>query len=181
MWEEKSDLLFDAFNLRSDEHLPDTTDEEYEEAVASWEASASPEDLESGKGRPKKQQFGLENSLNMAAPLYDKTEITDSKLIKILESLKVKPKFLLLNLGGGVQERLGFYIKNNLSYQLGIICTGAAIAFETGSQAKLPKWVDELYLGWLARIIQSPKQFSIRFLKAFRLVYVFYLCKINKL
>ena len=100
-------------------------------------------------------------------------------MIDRLESLKVRPIFLLLNLGGGVQERLGFYIKNNLSYKIGIICTGAAIAFETGSQAKLPKWADDFYLGWLARVIQDPKQFIIRFVKAFRLVYVFYLCKIN--
>ena len=28
---------------------------------------------------------------------------------------------MLLNLGGGVQERVGFYIKNNLSYKIGII------------------------------------------------------------
>ena len=115
------------------------------------------------------------------APFYDKKNISDQRLVDILESLIVKPKFLLINLGGGVQERLGFYIKNNLSYKIGIICTGAAIAFETGQQARLPIWVDKLYLGWFARIIQNPKLFSMRFLKAFRLVYVFYLCKINKL
>ena len=122
------------------------------------------------------------NSINhYVAPYYNKDNIVDYTLIKKLESLEVKPKFLLLNLGGGVQERLGYFIKNNLSYKIGIICTGAAIAFETGSQAKLPKWADNFYLGWLARVIQDPKQFTMRFLKAFRLVYVFYLCKINKL
>ena len=115
------------------------------------------------------------------APFYDKKNISDQRLVDILESLIVKPKFLLINLGGGVQERLGFYIKNNLSYKIGIICTGAAIAFETGQQARLPIWVDKLYLGWFARILQNPKLFSIRFLKAFRLVYVFYLYRINKL
>ena len=115
------------------------------------------------------------------APFYDKKNISDQRLVDILESLIVKPKFLLINLGGGVQERLGLYIKNNLSYKIGIICTGAAIGFETGQQARLPIWVDKLYLGWFARIIQNPKLFSMRFLKAFRLVYVFYLYRINKL
>ena len=145
--------------------------------------SVDPNDYESEKNRKylNAKRIPITSEYQYVALLYDKNEITDSKLIRNLESLEVRPKFLLLNLGGGVQERLGYYIKNNLSYKLGIICTGAAIAFETGSQAKLPKWVDELYLGWLARIIQSPKQFLIRFLKAFRLVYVFYLCKINKL
>ena len=123
----------------------------------------------------------INSSYHYVAPLYEKNNIRDKRLIEILESLEERPKFLLLNLGGGVQERLGFYIKNNLSYKVGIICTGAAIAFETGQQARLPKWLDELYLGWLVRIIQNPNQFTMRYLKAFRLVFVFYLCKINKL
>jgi N-acetylglucosaminyldiphosphoundecaprenol N-acetyl-beta-D-mannosaminyltransferase len=123
----------------------------------------------------------IKEAAHYIAPLYDKDNISDKKLIQILENLEVKPKFLLINLAGGVQERLGFYIKNNLSYKLGIICTGAAIAFETGQQARLPKWLDDLYLGWLVRIIQSPKQFTMRYLNAFRLVFVFYLCKRNKL
>ena len=73
------------------------------------------------------------------------------------------------------------FIKNNLSYKTAIICTGAAIAFQTGSQAKIPNWVDTIYLGWFARIIQNPRLFFMRFLKAFRLVYVFYLCKRKKI
>ena len=109
------------------------------------------------------------------APYYNKLNIEDTRLLAVLESLEIKPKFLLINLGGGIQERLAFYIRNNLSYKVGIICTGAAIAFETGSQAKIPVWVDELYLGWLARIIQNPLRFTIRFLKAFRLIYIFWI------
>ena len=115
------------------------------------------------------------------APIYNKNEISDKVLLDILESVDIKPKFLLINIAGGVQERLGFYLKNNLSYKIGIICTGAAIAFETGQQARLPKFLDDLYLGWLVRIIQSPKQFLKRYLYAFRLFFVFYLCKRNKL
>ena len=123
----------------------------------------------------------IKKSNHYIAPFYNKKDIKDPSLIHILESLPAKPKFLLLNLGGGVQERLGFYIKKNLSYKIGIICTGAAIAFETGKQAKLPQFLDNLFLGWLARIIQDPKQFTKRYLYAIRLFYVFYLCKINRL
>jgi len=115
------------------------------------------------------------------APYYNKVNITDKTLIEFLEGLELKPKFILINLGGGVQERLGFYIKKNLSYKVGIICTGAAIAFETREQARIPRWIDDMYLGWFARILQDPTSFSFRYLKAFRLVYVFYLWKRNKL
>jgi len=145
--------------------------------------SIDPNEHESNINREYLNQKGIPitSEYQYTAPLYNKVDIIDPKLINILESLKIKPNFLLLNLGGGVQERLGLYIKNNLSYSPAIICSGAAIAFETGSQAKLPKWADDFYLGWLARVIQSPRQFAIRFLKAFRLVYVVYLYKINKL
>lgn len=115
------------------------------------------------------------------APYYGKCEISDKDLIDKLNMLQEKPEFILINIGGGIQEPLGLFIKNNLSYKTAIICTGAAIAFQTGSQAKIPNWVDTIYLGWFARIIQNPRLFFMRFLKAFRLVYVFYLCKRKKI
>ena len=122
-------------------------------------------------------QIGIPISIDYhyIAPHYSKSNIEDFQLLSLLESLEKKPRFLLLNLGGGIQERLAFFIRNNLSYKVGIICTGAAIAFETGSQAKIPVWVDEWYLGWLARVVQNPARFAIRFLKAFRLIYIFFL------
>ena len=145
--------------------------------------SVDPSEKESKVNNKYLNEVGvsIDKTNHYVSPFYDKNNIIDEKLIEILESLEIRPKFLLLNLGGGVQERLGFYIKKNLSYKIGIICTGAAIAFETGQQASLPKWLDDLYLGWLVRIFQNPKQFSKRYFNAFRLVYVFYLCKINKL
>ena len=115
------------------------------------------------------------------SPLYTKNNIFDENLLSKINNLENKPDFIIINLAGGVQEPLGQYLKNNLSFKVSIICTGAAIAFETGQQAKLPVWVDKFYLGWLARILQNPKLYFIRFLKAFRLIYVFYLCKTNKL
>ncbi len=115
------------------------------------------------------------------APYYGGNKINDKDLIDKLNTLQEKPEFILVNLGGGIQEPLGLYIKDNITYRTAIICTGAAIAFQTGSQAKIPDWVDAIYLGWFARIIQNPTLFFMRFLKAFRLVYVFYLCKRNKI
>jgi len=111
------------------------------------------------------------------APIYDKTAIVDTQLLYILENLKEKPKFILINLGSGVQERLGYYLKNNLSFTTGIICSGAAIAFLTGAQAKMPDWIEKIYCGWLCRIIQNPKQYTMRYLRAFKLIYIFYLEK----
>ena len=59
---------------------------------------------------------------------------------------------MIINLGGGVQEKLGLYLKRNLNHETKIICTGAAIAFLTGLQANIPNIVDKIYMGWLWRI-----------------------------
>lgn len=129
----------------------------------------------------KEKNIFIDDSYEYVAPIYNKVEVLDSELLKKLEQLSVKPKFILINLGGGIQERLGSYLKNNLSYSPGIICTGAALSFLTGTQAKIPVLIDKLYLGWLARIFQNPSLFFLRYLKAFRLLYIFYLDKRGEL
>lgn len=95
------------------------------------------------------------------APFYKKGEIFDLELLRILE--EKKPHWVFLNIGGGVQEILGSYLKDNLSYKPVIICTGAAIAFKTGNQVDIPIWADKLYLGWLWRIVASPKVYTKRY------------------
>ena len=104
------------------------------------------------------------------APFYNKDNIVDYVLLKLIE--EKKPKYILINLGGGVQERLGSFLKNNLSYQPGILCTGAAIAFFTGQQVFIPRWVDKLFLGWLWRCIKNPNIFIPRYIKAFSLFFL---------
>ena len=76
----------------------------------------------------------------------------------------------MINLGGGIQEVLGSYLKDNLNYNPQIICTGAAISFFTKKQAPINSLIDMLYLGWLIRCIFKPKQFIPRYLKSFKLI-----------
>lgn len=104
------------------------------------------------------------------APFYKRNKsIEDTTLLKILN--KKKPKIILINLGGGIQEVLGNYLKNNLNYSPLIICTGAAISFFTRQQAPINSLIDNLYLGWLIRCIFKPKQFIPRYLNSFRLIF----------
>ena len=100
--------------------------------------------------------------------MYDKSNIIDPELLAFIE--KKKPAYVLINLGGGTQEKLGAYLKKHLSYKPAIICTGAAIAFLTGRQASIPEWADRLFLGWLFRCIEKPKLYIPRYFKAFKLL-----------
>lgn len=97
------------------------------------------------------------------APFYGK-KVEDEVLLALLE--EKRPAWVLINIGGGTQEILGSYLKNNLSYQPALICTGAAIAFKTGKQVDIPVWADQLYLGWLFRILSSPAKYYKRYLDA---------------
>jgi N-acetylglucosaminyldiphosphoundecaprenol N-acetyl-beta-D-mannosaminyltransferase len=104
------------------------------------------------------------------APLYKKNRIQDLKLLNKIK--KIKPKYIIINLGGNVQEVLGYYLKKNLNYKPSIICSGAAIAYFTKQQAPLTNFLDNIYLGWLVRVIFNPIVFFPRYLKAFKLFFL---------
>jgi N-acetylglucosaminyldiphosphoundecaprenol N-acetyl-beta-D-mannosaminyltransferase len=105
------------------------------------------------------------------APLYPRRgRVEDPELVATLERLR--PQHVFLCVGSGVQEKLGLYLKQNLSYAPGIHCIGAAIAFLSGDQAGIPMWADRLGLGWLVRCIREPRVFVPRYLRAFKLAYL---------
>ena len=104
------------------------------------------------------------------APLYPKGPISDSSLLHWIETHR--SPYVIINLGGGVQERLGFYLRENLSYRPSIICVGAAVAFITGLQASIPTWADSWMLGWLFRCLHAPQKFIPRYWKALKLIAV---------
>jgi UDP-N-acetyl-D-mannosaminuronic acid transferase (WecB/TagA/CpsF family) len=129
-----------------------------------------PVEAEANRTYLRSRGFKLEADDSYLAPMYKPGAITDPVLLELLE--RKKPKFIMINLGGGVQEKLGAYLKENLSYRPAIICTGAAIAFLTGHQATMPMWADKLFLGWLMRCIQKPQVYVPRYLRAFRLIFL---------
>ena len=72
-------------------------------------------------------------------------------------------KLVMMPIGGGVQERLGYALRRQLSYTPAILCLGAALAFLSGGQANIPPSADKLLLGWLFRIVYSPKRYFPRY------------------
>ena len=115
--------------------------------------------------------FAPEEESIYVAPRYER--IGPIEDLVLLERIKErKPSHVFIQLGGGVQERLGFFLRQNLVSRPAILCTGAALAFLSGEQAEIPDWADRLYLGWLLRCFSSPEVFVPRYLKAFRLITV---------
>lgn len=129
----------------------------------------NPSEIDSIENTNYLNSIGIEKSSlsSYSAPFY-KEDIKDEILLKQLE--KLKPHWILVNIGGGTQEKLGLYLKNKLSYKPAIICTGAALAFKTGRQVKVTDWMDKLFVGWLARCISNPKLYLPRYFSAIKLI-----------
>jgi N-acetylglucosaminyldiphosphoundecaprenol N-acetyl-beta-D-mannosaminyltransferase len=100
------------------------------------------------------------------APHYGR-EVRDDVLVSKIDIHP--PKHIIVGIGGGVQEKLGLFLKENLRARPAIHCIGAALAFLTGDQPPIPMWADRFYLGWLLRLLRQPLLFGPRYLSAFKL------------
>ena len=114
------------------------------------------------------KELGVNKVYNYIAPKYEIKNFSDRKLLKKIK--KVKPDFILTNIGGGKQEILGLYLKKNLKIKTTILCTGAAISFFTREQAPINSLIDKLYLGWFVRLIFNPFVFLKRYLYGLKLI-----------
>jgi UDP-N-acetyl-D-mannosaminuronic acid transferase (WecB/TagA/CpsF family) len=102
------------------------------------------------------------------APMYGFGKaIHDEVLLETIHRLR--PQHVIVTIGGGTQEKLGLYLKRNLSYLPAIHCIGAAIAFLSGDQVHIPEWADAFYLGWLFRSISEPRRYIPRYWDARKL------------
>ena len=114
------------------------------------------------------KNLGVKKVYNYVAPKYNPKKIIDKKLLKLIN--KIKPNIIVINIGGGIQEILGLYLREKLRIKSTILCTGGAISFFTGDQAPINSFVDKYYLGWLIRLIFNPTIFFKRYFLGLKLV-----------
>jgi UDP-N-acetyl-D-mannosaminuronic acid transferase (WecB/TagA/CpsF family) len=112
--------------------------------------------------------FPVDHSNLYVAPFYRGYPIEDKELLLRLQD--AKPRIVFVNLAGGKQEVLGAWLRERLDPCPGIVCTGAAVAFLAGTQAKIPVWADRSGLGWLMRCIYEPGKFIPRYWSALPLI-----------
>ena len=93
--------------------------------------------------------------------------VEDQKLVSMIEQRK--PKHIIIGIGGGMQDKLGSYLKHQLTYRPGIYCIGAAPGFVTGDQIVIPMWADRFFVGWIFRLLAQPRVLLPRFWSARRL------------
>ena len=124
----------------------------------------------------KSKQIPVEEQNCFVAPLYPRIgPVMDRGLLDAI--IRKKPLFVFVCTGSGTQEKLGFWLKQNLPYRPTICCIGAAIGFLSGDQLRIPSWADRLCLGWLLRCLSEPKKFIPRYVKAMRLIWLILRCR----
>ncbi len=93
--------------------------------------------------------------------------VQDEALLAIVRQRH--PMHIVIAVGGGLQDKLGLYLTENLDFRPAIHCIGAALGFLTGDQVKIPEWADRFYLGWFLRSLAQPRVFIPRFWSARKL------------
>ncbi|HEY1901587.1 MAG TPA: WecB/TagA/CpsF family glycosyltransferase [Terracidiphilus sp.] len=172
-----SALMVAAWNLMQGDHIPKVSGLKYLRALIQrpefCEAGSSfwvmPTEHSARRNVKWLNDHGvhLEHDSVYLAPMYDAV-FEDEELLGEIE--KRRPRHIVVGLGGGTQELLGLYLKRNLSYKPAIHCIGAAIAFLSGDQVRIPVWVDHAGLGWLWRSASNPPAYIPRYWAARRLV-----------
>ena len=127
-----------------------------------------PNDRFSKSNKKYFKKLGIKKIYSYIAPKYNSNKLCDEKLLKKI--MKIKPNFIMTNIGGGTQEILGLFLRENLKFKTSILCTGGAISFFTGDQAPINDLIDKLYLGWFVRLIFNPFIFFKRYFYALKLL-----------
>ena len=107
----------------------------------------------------QREAFSVKAEDCYVAPRY-RWEVEDRDLLALVEERR--PAHIVIAIGSGPQEKLGHYLRENLSYRPAIHCIGAALGFITGAQPAIPDWADRFFLGWFLRLMAQPRIFIPR-------------------
>ncbi|CAN5557578.1 hypothetical protein BH20VER1_BH20VER1_10770 [soil metagenome] len=107
----------------------------------------------------EEQRVPVEAADCYIAPIYGQS-VTDPALLALIEARM--PLDVIIGIGAGPQEKLGWYLREHASYRPAIYCVGGALGFITGDQVAIPDWADRLYLGWFLRLLWQPRVFIPR-------------------
>lgn len=93
---------------------------------------------------------------------FEKNEKECEKIVDIIN--KSGATVLAIGVGTPKQEKWLFKYKDRLSNIKVFLAIGATIDFEAGNKIRAPKWMSELGLEWLYRLIQEPRRLWKRYL-----------------
>ncbi|MEA5598028.1 WecB/TagA/CpsF family glycosyltransferase [Rivularia sp. UHCC 0363] len=93
---------------------------------------------------------------------FEQDEAECQKIVDIINSSDAT--VLVIGLGAPKQEKWLYKYKDSLKYIKIFMALGATIDFEAGNVKRAPKWMSEIGLEWLFRLLCEPKRLWKRYL-----------------
>lgn len=87
----------------------------------------------------------------------------------LLKIEQQRPAHIVIATAGGMQEKLGLYLRDYLLYRPCIHCVGSSLAFLTNCERPIPQSAEAAGVGWLFRLIAQPRMILPRIGIAFAL------------
>lgn len=140
---------------------------EFRQAGSTLWVMPSPESLSRNLSWLKSQGYPVTEGDCYLAPKYPSGPLRDEALLRKVRDMR--PQHIIVCVGGGVQEKLGLFLKRGCDFQPAIHCIGAAIGFLSGDQVRIPMWADRFILGWFFRCLWKPVRFVPRYVRALQL------------
>ena len=123
----------------------------------------------------KRQYPGLQIAGSFSPPFRSLTEEEDQKIIKAIND--TKPDFIWIGLGAPKQEK---WMAEHQGQVCGVMLgVGAGFDFHAGTVKRAPKWMQEVCVEWLWRMLQDPVRLLPRYLDT-NTAFLYYLHKENR-
>lgn len=112
---------------------------------------------------------GLEVVGTYSPPLgFENDSMEMNKIIRMIKN--AKPHILVVGLGCPKQELFIYKNKDRMGVPVSL-GLGASLDFEAGNIKRAPRWMANVGLEWLYRIIQDPKRLAKRYLVDDRVIF----------
>ena len=121
---------------------------------------STPEILDNLRGKIEERYPGLIIAGMYSPPFRPLTVEEDEEIIARIN--EARPDFIWVALGAPKQEKWMYDHRGKVNgLMLGV---GAAFAFEAGNVKRAPRWMQEMCLEWLYRILQDPGRLLSRYI-----------------
>lgn len=151
--------FYDARRVPGPDLMPRIFEVSRERGFRHYFYGGSPETLDKLKGKLKKQYPWL-NIVGMYSPPYRPlTAEEDEQAVR--EINEARPDFIWVALGAPKQEE--WMYEHQFKVCGVMIGVGAAFDFCAGTVKRAPRWMQEMCLEWLYRLMQDPKRLFMRY------------------
>lgn len=151
--------FYDARRVPGPDLMPRIFEVSRERGFRHYFYGGSPETLDKLEGKLKKQYPWL-NIVGMYSPPYRPlTAEEDEQAVR--EMNEARPDFIWVALGAPKQEE--WMYEHQFKVCGVMIGVGAAFDFCAGTVKRAPRWMQEMCLEWLYRLMQDPKRLFMRY------------------